>query len=460
MKTALIISVFIKVFGSLFEIVNQILITRFGGVSLFGEYSFYIALIDIICWVIFSGIVKTNAFYISNGKDIRSFHKRFYFLLALPLVILSTLVLGHYSVFLSIVVIGAYLYGIQMNLSSILLAHGKYRVSLFGEYLLSRVTIFILVLVLISTNTLSAFALVLSYSIGFLVSVTFFLIKCHDINHEGTVLTQLEKKKLIRRRVNYQLTDVANGLITQLPMIVQYLFAGAFNAGVLSVVLVARKLINFIGGPAVKVYLPDFAKRWSSRDIFGLKKSYREVVLLQMCFILPVSLILIASPEAILAIYSPELEPYTDYLQFAALVFLFMVMFGPQGNLLSMAEQESKETWTKWLSLAAMIGVMALTSHDEKFVLYGIAAQALVDALLKYGAVCKTLQGAPIKVSDWLILFIPFALLVYILTSLSLDTTEQLLCSCLGAIVLCVFESLVFFRSQISNKAKRIIHRT
>lgn len=456
MKSALIISILVKGFGAIFEIASQILITRFGAVALFGEYNFYVSVADIVCWLLFSGIVKCNAYYVANGKDIDWFRRSFFLVFAFPATLVLALAGIGYSVMFAVAIIGAYCYGMQLNLSSVFLACRRYKVSLFGEYLVSRAFILVGVVGLIIVGALDVVALVVLYSLGYVVSVAYFLAAGRRLERPTEALTPSERGELIRKEVRFQLTDVANGLINQAPVIVQYLFAGAFHAGVLSVILVTRKVISFIAGPTAKVYLPEFARRYGEGDMEGLRSTYREIVLLQMCFVLPICLVAIGVPDVLLAVYNEQLAAYGDWMRAAAVVFMLMVVFGPQGNLLSMVGREKVEMVSKWASLAVMVVVMALTFGDDMFVFYGIAAQVVADALTKLAFLVCALGGFPMGLRDWALLAVPFLALTAVAAWVPLGALERLVVACFIAVILCGILILTFFRDAVRSRLGRV----
>lgn len=456
MKSALVISILVKGLGAVFEIASQILITRFGAVALFGEYNFYVSVADIICWLFFSGIVKCNAYYVANGKDIGGFRKSFFLVFALPITLVLTLVGLSYSVLFAVAVMGAYCYGMQLSLSSVFLACRRYKVSLFGEYLVSRAVILVGVIALILAGALDVAALVVLYALGYVVSIVYFLAMGGRLEKPTGMLEPSERSELVRKEVSFQLTDVANGLVNQAPVIVQYLFSGAFHAGVLSVILVTRKVISFIAGPTAKVYLPEFARRYGEGDMEGLRGTYREIVLLQMCFVLPICLVAIGVPDVLLAVYNSELAEYGDWMRAAAVVFMVMVVFGPQGNLLSMVGREKVEMASKWVSLVAMVAVMATTFGDEMFVFYGIAAQVVVDALTKLVFLVRALGSFPIGLHDWVLLAAPFLALTAVAAWVPLGVLGRLAVACLLAVLLCGILILTFFREAMRQRLGRV----
>lgn len=410
LKAALVLSMALKALGAILEIAGQVVITRYGGVALFGEYSFNVAIAEMVCWVFFSAVVKINAFYVSNDYDLKAWRRRYFLLFALPVIVILAAGFGlFWSAAAAVAVFAALGYAFQMNLSSIALGCRKYGVSLIGEYLVSRLMIIVGALGLVWVDFLNPMSVTVLYALGYVGSVGFFLIVRSHSKQGNLELSLNQKAMLAKQTITFQLTDVANGLVNQAPTIVQYMFAGASQAGVLSVVLVARKVISFVAGPTAKVYLPEFARLYGDGDFAGLRRVYSDIVILQMCFVLPICLVMIAASSEILAIYNPVLTAYGSYMQFASLIFFVMVLFGPQGNFLSMTGKEHIEAWMKWASLAVMIAVMVLTFGDPLFVMYGIAAQVLVDSFGKLYFVAKAVGGFPIDLRSALKLGVPFA---------------------------------------------------
>lgn len=446
-------SMLLKAAGAVLEIGGQVVITRLGGVELFGEYSFNVALSDIVCWLFFSGIVKVNAFYVANGYDLRSWRRKYILAFVLPVVVILTAGFGlFYSAVAAVAVFASLGYVLQLNFSSIALGCKKYRVSLIGEYIISRIVIVLGALAFAATGCLNPFSVTLLYGLGYVGSIAFFLLARGGVLQGSKKLDESQAAALPRQMATFQMTDVANGLINQAPTIIQYLFAGAFQAGVLSVVLVTRKVISFVAGPTAKVYLPEFARLYGERDYPGLRRVYSDIVVLQLCFVLPICLVMIGASSEILSIYNPALAEYGAYMQFASAIFFVMVLFGPQGNFLSMSGQAHVEAWTKWVSLAVMVITMAVTFGDPLFVMYGIAAQVLVDSLGKLSFVVRALGGFPIDARSALKLAAPFACFLAVLGFSGLSGISRLAAACLLAVVLFAVLTLVFYGPQIKRK--------
>ena len=455
MKGALILSMVVKALGAVLEIGSQVIITRFGSVELFGEYSFMVSVAEIVCWVFFSGIVKTNAFWIANGYDLRPWRKKFFVFYALPVVIILAMLLGlGYSALAALAVFAGLGYALQMDFSSISLAFKRYKFFLTGEYVVSRIVILFGALTLSFFDALNEASVVVLYALGYIASVSFFIIGGHGSEGGLKHLSEQNERGLARQTAIFQATDVANGLVNQAPTIIQYAFAGAFQAGVLSVVLVTKKIISFVAGPTAKVYLPEFARLYGEKDFEGLKRVYSDIVVLQLCFVLPICLVMIGAPDAILSIYNPQLEQYGSYMQFASVIFFVMVLFGPQGNLLSMTGRERIEAGTKGVSLVAMIVTMAATFGDPLFVMYGIAAQVIVDSFGKLWFVTRAVGGFPIGVSSAFKLVLPFALCLGVVELAGFSGILRLVLALVLACVLCVVLVLLFYWKEIKERLK------
>lgn len=456
MKAALVLSMVLKALGAVLEIAGQIVITRLGGVELFGEYSFNVAIAEMVCWVFFSGIVKVNAFYVANGYDLRAWRRRYFLLFVLPVVVVLAVAFGLlWSAAAAVAVLAALGYAFQMDLSSIALGCRKYQVSLVGEYLVSRLVIIVGVLVFAWAGLLNPMSVTLVYAFGYVGSVAFFVAMSPGVEQGDLQLGDDQKAALPRQTLTFQMTDVANGLVNQAPIIVQYLFAGAFQAGVLSVVLVTRKVISFVAGPTAKVYLPEFARLYGEGDFAGLRRVYSDIVVLQMCFVLPICLVMVGASSEILAIYNPVLAEYGSYMQFASLIFFVMVLFGPQGNFLSMTGKENIEAWMKWASLVAMVIAMVLTFGDPLFVMYGIATQVLVDSFGKLYFVVKAVGSFPIGVGDALKLGVPFACALAVVCVSGLTGGLRLAAALVAATLLCIALLFMFYGKQIGKRLSR-----
>lgn len=453
MKGALLLSMLLKAVGAVLEIVSQVVITRFGGVELFGDYSFMVSVAEIVCWLFFSGIVKTNAFWIANGHDLRSWRRKYFLAYALPVIIVLATALGFaYSALAAVAVLAGLGYALQMDLSSISLAFKRYKFFLTGEYVVSRLVILFGVVVLGLTDYLNQASVVVLYALGYVASVAYFLIGGHGSERGLIQLSGENERDLAKQTAVFQANDVANGFISQAPTIIQYAFTGAFQAGVLSVLLVTKKIISFVAGPTAKVYLPEFARLYGEGDYDGLRRVYSDIVVLQLCFVLPICLVMMGAASEILTVYNPVLAEYDTYMQLASLIFFVMVLFGPQGNFLSMTGKAHVEALTKWASLLAMVLTMALTFGDPLFVMYGIAAQVFVDSFSKLWFVVRAVGGFPIGWRETVKLGVPFLLFWAFLEIVDCSGILRLLLAMFLACLLCVILIFAFYRHDIKSR--------
>ena len=93
MSIAFLYSLFTKGIGAVLEVVLQIIITRTLGVSGYGTYSTWVNVADLVFWVLFSGLVKCNTFYLSDQRSsIKSFRQKYYLRYVLPVLLVLVIV--------------------------------------------------------------------------------------------------------------------------------------------------------------------------------------------------------------------------------------------------------------------------------------------------------------------------------------------------------------------------------
>ena len=81
------ISIFIKAISAIVEIAIQMLITNRVGVSEYGNYAFFVSLIDGGFFFLFSSSIKLNSFYLSTpSSSLKSFKKKFLLYYILPII--------------------------------------------------------------------------------------------------------------------------------------------------------------------------------------------------------------------------------------------------------------------------------------------------------------------------------------------------------------------------------------
>lgn len=142
---------------------------------------------------------------------------------------------------------------------------------------------------------------------------------------------------------SYQRADLIQALISQMPILLQYFFTGAFEAGIVSVVLMVKKLVNFISGPTAKVFLPEFSRMYHAGDKAGIKQCYASIMRIQMLFAGSMAVVLVGYPQVLLSILAEELLPYTKQFVGCALVFILIATLGPCSGVLQMTGNEKKD---------------------------------------------------------------------------------------------------------------------
>ena len=60
------LSIFIKAISAVIEILIQICISNGVGLTGYGDYTFYVSLVEFVYYCLFSGSIKLNTFYLSD----------------------------------------------------------------------------------------------------------------------------------------------------------------------------------------------------------------------------------------------------------------------------------------------------------------------------------------------------------------------------------------------------------
>lgn len=401
MNGIFLISVILKGIGAVLEVLLQILITRSIGVDGFGTYSAWINAADIIFWVLFSALTKCNTFYLSvPNTSISEFKKKYYSRYVLPVLIGLGLVMvftgkTSYCIVLLITLLELSV----LDQSSTLLAQNKQMVSLTGEYIFGRVVLVVGLLGLQAAGHLTQISLMGLYVIQYIgIIVVFALISPLRKQTPADISDSVSLKKWR----TYQRADLIQAMIGQMPVLLQFFFSGAFEAGVVSVVLTVKKLINFISGPSAKVFLPEFSRLYQSGRQNEIRSCFASIMRIQMLFAGPLAVVLLGYPHVILRILAEELVPYTSLFVMCSMVFLIVATFGPCSGVLQMTGNEKKDNMFREIALAVMFVVMWLFRKDSLFVLYGLCIQAFLEGAGKFYYVCRWMKKAPVKLTTYL----------------------------------------------------------
>lgn len=405
-------SVLLKGVGAVLEIVVQIIITRGFGVSGYGDYSFYVGLADLAFWILFSAIVKCNIYYMSdNNTTTGRFRKRYYCLFVFPIVILLAIggaILGSHLVVVSAAILLAEV--IFYDKSSQLLAKGRYLTSLIGEYIFGRVVLLLTIAILMATGNISLETLLLSYVVQFVIVDIYYALRMRMLAQIGFRADSQERKVSLKKVWSFQESDIVTALIGQAPVVLQYIASGAFSAGIVSIVSLVRRVVNFFSGPAAKVFLPEFAKCCKEGRKDDARALYSQIVRIQMLFVSVATVVLVGFPEVVLRLFSSDLVGYEDVLRGTSACFLVATMLGPAGGLLQMAGMEKAVSLTKNVSAVLMILVWVTVSQSEFFVLYGICIELLLETIVLYVLVMRYFKALPLSLTQCIRMLAPTAI--------------------------------------------------
>ena len=394
MNLIFLLSVILKGLGAVLEILLQILITDKLEVSGYGTYSAWINSADLIFWVCFSGLVKCNTFYLSGGRTtIRGFKRNYFLRYTLPVLGAAGLliVLGGKGMF-AVVPLITMLELLVMDRSSTLITRGQSMTALLGEDVLGRLILVAGVLVLGWLDALTHPALLVLYVTQYVLVILFFLLR----QGRGKHYTDISGEVSLQKWGAYQRSDLMHAMIEQMPVVMEYFFSGAFEAGVVSVVLLVKKLINFISGPTAKIFLPEFSRLYHAGEHDKIRSVYGSIMRIQMLVVGPLAVVLMGFPRVILGVLAKEeLVSYDLLFMGCAVIFLFVATLGPCGGILQMTGNEKTDNRIRFWALVLMGVVMVLTVRDDWFVLYGLCVQVAAEAVAKYVFICRWMKRAP-----------------------------------------------------------------
>ena len=401
MNLVFLFSVILKGLGAVLEVLLQITITGFLGVSGYGTYSTWINLADLLFWVAFSGMVKCNTFYLSGRKTtIRNFKKRYYLRYVMPVLGLALplcFLLGRNALLMIVPVITA-LEVLVMDRSSTLLSRGRSSTSLIGEYVLGRLTLVAGTAILGWLGLLELRSLLMLYDLQYGLVLGFFLLR----QGRSTKYADISDEVSVKKWGAYQRSDLMHAMIEQMPVVMQYYFSGAFSAGVVSVVLLVKKLIGFIAGPTAKIFLPEFSRLYKEGDREKIRQVYGSIIRIQMLIIGPLAVVLLGFPRVILGILAEKLVEYDWLFMICSAIFLVVTAMGPCGGFLQMTGNEKIENRFRCGTLVLMAAVMLLTSGNSYFVLWGLCVQIAAEVIVKYAYICRWLKKAPVTLAAYL----------------------------------------------------------
>lgn len=415
---AMMLSIIIKAVSALIEIGIQLLITNNVGVSGYGDYTFFVSLVEGAYFVLFSGSIKLNTFYLSTpSSSLKDFKRKYILRFVTPiiaLIIISFAIMKNvYGVLFGLVL---FIYYLAFDRSSVFFSRGQQLPALLGEYLFGRIFMLAGLLATIKLNITGGIMLFCLYGLQFAAMRLWFGLFRSRIK-DGTK----EIKVPLRKLAEYQATDVANSFISYSPAILQYVIGGAFTAGFTGIISIVNRFINFIAGPTAKVFLPEFSRLYKANDIAGLERSYLMIVRIQIVFIGTIGALLVGFPSLILKMFSPELLQYANVFTGTAISLLITAVVGPVTGLLQMTGNENICNRNQWTSIGVMLLVCIVFIKQPLFAVYGLCAQALAEGILKYYSVCKWFGKMIVPVKNFIFMWFPILVERIVVSYFKLD---------------------------------------
>ena len=401
MNLVFLLSVVLKGLGAALEIAQQVIITDHLGIRGYGTYSAWINFADLLFWLGFSGLVKCNTYYLSGrNTSIRNFKKSYYLRYATPVLgaVALLMVCSGRGFLICVVPVITMLELLVLDTSSTLLSRGESSASLVGEYVLGRLALVVGSVVLGWLGLLRMQSLMVLYILQYCLVLAFFLIR-RGKNRE---YQEISRDVSLKKWGAYQRSDLMHSMIAQMPVVMQFWFSGAFEAGVVSVVLLVKKLINFISGPTAKIFLPEFSRLYRDGDQSKIRQVYGSIMRIQMLVVGPMAVVLLGFPRVILRVLAEELVSYDWLFMGCSVIFLMVSTLGPCGGILQMTGNEKADNRIRGWSLVLMAAVMVLTVRDSYFVLYGLCVEVAVEAIAKYLYICRWMGKTPASLGSYL----------------------------------------------------------
>ena len=451
MNIIFLISVLLKGIGAVLEICLQICITKEIGVSGYGNYTTWINAADLIFWIFFSGVVKCNTFYLSgNHTSIKKFKKKYYVKYVLPVLSIFTVLAVVYTKNPLAAALGI-ITGLELLVldnSSTLIVQGKTITSLTGEYIFGRLFMVMGVLLLSGKHLLSLNALVIMYVVQYILVFLLLYIRRNRRN----ILQDISEEVSVKKWGAYQKADFMHSMIEQMPVVLQFFFAGAFEAGVVSIVLLVKKLINFISGPTAKIFLPEFSRLYKEGEKEEIGSYYASIMRIQMLAVGSLAVVLLGYPKVVLGILAEELVGQSVLFMACSVIFLLTSTLGPCGGILQMTGNEKMDNRCREIALLLMVVIMLLTRKHSYFVLFGLCGQVGIEAIAKYSYVCKWMEHSPVNLQTYLKWWAVPCVLIVLTYVLKLQT------SFIGMAVMAAITFSVRLVQEMGNKEMNLFH--
>ena len=173
----MILSIGVKAFAALIEIAIQMMLTNYVGMAGYGDYTFFVSIIEGSYYFLFAGSIKINTFYLSVPTlKLDGFKKTYIVHYAAPvfMVILAVLTVtkGVYGFGTAIILL---VYFLAYDRSSIFFSRGFQLPALLGEYVIGRLTMLIGLFVCLKMDRVDGLVLLGLYGIQFLAMLIWFV---------------------------------------------------------------------------------------------------------------------------------------------------------------------------------------------------------------------------------------------------------------------------------------------
>ena len=357
-------------------------------------------------------MTKLNIYYGAQKIDIIEFKKRYIIRFVLPIVLVTTIFLYNSyivnGILSSIILIGFITY---MDMSSWLLSQKMYFVSQIGEYFIGRIFIFVsIIFLLFNKIDIDITKLLIVYLMQALIIVSFFsyiLYKNFNISIKVIPKGVVDIKKLI----NFQESDFFLGIISYMPVLIQYFSLEAFNTGILAIYLTFNKVITFVSGPTAKVFLPRFSQYYMKGRIEDICRDFEQITKIQYIYLSLVSIICLYNLSYILSQIG-EFSIFINPLLLLIVLCIISTSLGPMGGLLQMIGCDGVEKKIKFISLLSFVIVLYITYGNQFFIFYGLMTQISIETLSYLIIIIIKIGKYPVVLSHYfqfiLIMFLLF----------------------------------------------------
>ena len=215
---SVVIGLFIKGISAIIEIAIQMLITNSIGISEYGNYTFYVSLIEGTYYILFSGSIKINTFYLSTPTySLNSFKKKYVTRYVTPIILtiigVSYFFRNPYGIISGIIL---FIYYVAIDYCSVFYSKGLYIIALLGEYLIGRIFLLIGIYSVLKIDKGNVRSLLILYGLQFIIIVLWFIL------HKNNIITETNEIKVsIKKLFEYQISDIANSFVSYSPTILQ-----------------------------------------------------------------------------------------------------------------------------------------------------------------------------------------------------------------------------------------------